>query len=69
MLWRGIEGDWPAGITWNGPVDDTARPHGHGYLSHPAGVKSRIEFEEGAMLAGRRQGLWVVKRRAPRCFP
>ncbi len=61
MPWRGSEGKWPLGYTWRGGVDAAGMPHGHGVLMCPA--NSTVEFQEGAMAAGRKHGPWVFKCR------
>ena len=60
MPWRGINGaSFPVGTAWLGRRGST--PHGHGVLVYPPG--SSIEFSEGAMTGGRRQGQRVRKDR------
>jgi hypothetical protein len=72
MEWRGIDSNWkywstrdecrkPLICTWRpaDAADAAGRPHGHGVLAYPG--DNMVEFQEGRMVAGIRQGPWVTK--------
>jgi hypothetical protein len=48
---------------WRGPVDAQGRPHGHGIRAFPS-ADYPMEFDEGVMEAGCKQGTWVSKYRS-----
>ncbi len=62
MEWRGIDGKGYSDLvcTWHGATDAAQLPDGHGVVTYPSGS---WEHAEGVMAAGRRQGIWVIKRR------
>ncbi len=58
MEWRGINGDWSDTFTWLGGADSGGLPHGFGTLA----IIPYSQWE-GSMAAGRRQGLWIRRKR------